>query len=871
MSGTTDSHCENGNGRVVRVLWVKFIWRQWLREKGLTAMLIGILALGVAVFLAVRLANKAAVTGFGMFTESVSGESDFLIRPKAGMLPDSLLRELRDLTGSLPVGLFPVLEVSGALTTPESDGGGLLRLVGADLVALQNLAGEARLEGLGALSDKTAGYVGEAFARKYRVSDGDPFELILGDRTVTLTIAGVLKDDPNRISVPGNLILMDLPGLYELTEQPEALSRIEVRIPPGWNREEIIKDAAAIFEAFAKERNLGFETPGERKSSVTQMSAAFRLNLTILSGLALLVGFYLIMQAMEAAVVKRRSEIAVLRSLGVTPDQIRRAWLFEGLVLGLVGSVVGVVLGRLLAVGLVGGISRTVNTLYYETTSDAVALEVAEVAFAVAFGVVASVAAGFVPARDAATTSPAQAMRQGLQGGGLAVLRRWPVGIILFLIGLGFALLPAVVLPGGNRVPLGGYLAACLMVIATSILIGLFFKPAARIIAFGKGGAMRHYAASQLRRPEGRHRLTAAGLAVAIGMSAAMAILVASFEGTLTSWIGQLLKADIYVAAAGSNSVANGNSISRKTWERILTLPGVGGADKLQRYPITFEGREVFLGGADYNSDPERFLQLIWIDRPERSGPEALSRQDGMIPAAWISEPFSRRFKAVKGSVLDLPTGDGVESVEVTGVYADYGNEAGTIIVDRALTSRWYGDDSVSQLALYLEPGGSEERILDRIGREFPELVVRSNERVRTESIRIFHQTFAVTYALEAIAVIISVTGLGLALAGLLLERRNDLATLRALGTRRRGIAAASAWEGAGLAMVGLAGGFLLSFFLGWILIHVINPQSFGWTLQYRVPWGAFGALALLTLVIATSVSWGVGYRAAHLQSDREE
>jgi putative ABC transport system permease protein len=297
----------------------------------------------------------------------------------------------------------------------------------------------------------------------------------------------------------------------------------------------------------------------------------------------------------------------------------------------------------------------------------------------------------------------------------------------------------------------------------------------------------------------------------------------------------------------------------------------VAGADKLQRFPITFRDREVFLGGADYHNDPKRFLQLIWIDPPVKMSPDALSISEGAIPPVWVSEPFSRRFDVGKGDRLELPTGRGFETVEITGVYADYGSEVGTILADRALTSRWLGDDSVSQLSLYLEEGASVEELLESIREKFPELVVRTNQRLRTESIRIFHQTFAVTHALEAIAVIIAVAGLGLALAGLLLERRNDLTTLRSLGATRRNIAAASAWEGTGLALVGAAGGFVLSFLLGWILIRVINPQSFGWTLQYRVPWGPFCLLALLTVVTAVAVSWTVGYRAAHLRSDREE
>ncbi|MEQ1840697.1 MAG: FtsX-like permease family protein, partial [Verrucomicrobiales bacterium] len=750
-------------GSVGRVLWSRFIWRHWCREPAMTAMLVGILALGVAVFLAVRLANKAAVSGFGLFTESVSGESDFLLRPRAGYLEEGLLRELRALTGATPVGFFPVLETSGALAgNPE---GSLLRFVGTDLVALQNAAGVTGSEGakesnggstfarrdgeVSPLGKTKSIFAGKTFAARQGVKEGGSVALLVNDRIAELTLAGILPEDPNRAAVPDNLVLMDLPGLQALADHAGKLSRIEIRFPEGSGRDRLLAEVAGHLHKFAGERDLILESPEDRKSSVTQMSAAFRLNLTILSGLALLVGIYLIMQAMEAAVVKRRAEIAVLRSLGVTPLQIRKAWFIEGLILGLIGSLAGVILGRLLAVGLVGAISKTVNTIYYETTSSAVTLHWGEAVFSLLFGVVASIVAGFIPAREAAMTPPAQAMRQGTQGGGLHLLRRWPLGLGFLIIAGVLALLPPVVLPGGTVVPLGGYLAAIALVFSASILIGLLFRPVARLLGFGTSNPMRRYAGSQLRRPEGRHRLTAAGLSVAIGMSAAMAILVASFETTLTLWIQQLLKADLYVAAAGSSSVSNGNSISAENWKRIALMPGVAGADKLQRYSINLEGKDVFLGGAEYNNDAKRFLQLIWVVPPTQTGPDALAISENGETPAWVSESFARRFRVSSNDKLELPTPSGKKSVRVSGVYAEYGNETGTILVGREQTSRWFMDDSLSNMAIYAEEGTDVERLLESIRVEFPGLVARTNERLRSESIRIFHQTFAVTYALE--------------------------------------------------------------------------------------------------------------------------
>lgn len=874
---------------VGRLLWSRIIWRHWCREPRLTLVLVGILALGVAVFLAVRLANKAAVSGFGMFTESIAGESDFILRPRAGMFEAEVLRELRDHAGVTPVGIFPVLEVSAALAGhPEGESaegdsaeGGLLKLVGADLVALQNAGtyagGGASLSRESATGDESIlgrsdrGFVGDAFANRFGVGPGETLPLTVNDRSVALAIAGVLPEDPNRPAVPDHLVLMDLPGLQELAGMEGLLTRIELRIAPGVDAEENRRRIGAVMWDLAADRGWVLETPEDRKSSVTQMSAAFRLNLSILSGLALLVGMYLIMQAMEAAVVKRRGEIAVLRSLGVTPAQIRAAWLWEGLILGICGALAGVLLGRLLAVGLVVAISRTVNTLYYETTTSAVTLETAEIVFSLVFGVAASLVAALIPAREASRTPPAQSMKQGAQGGGLALLRNWPLGLVLLGLGIACAFLPPRVTSSGAVIPVGGYLAAVVFVLSASLLIGLLFRPIAALFCAGKSEAMRGYAASQLRRPEGRHRLTAAGLAVAIGMSAAMAILVSSFETTLTGWIGQLLKADMYVAAAGSTSVANENTLSAATWQEIEAMPGVAGLDALRRYRVSTGESDFFLGGADYNDDPERFLQLMWLVPPKIQGQDSLERREAEPYPGWISESLARRFALEVGAIVPLPTPVGVRRIEVTGIFAEYGNETGTLIIARKYTREWFNDDRVSNLAIYVDPGVDVEQLGEEIRRAFPGVVVRTNEKLREESIRIFHQTFAVTYALEAIAVIIAVAGLGLALAGLLLERRSELTTLKSLGASRREIAGAAMWEGIGLAGAGLAGGYFLSFFLGWVLIFVINPQSFGWTLSYHVPWISFAGLAMITVITAGAVAWAVGYRNANLPSEREE
>lgn len=870
---TTPQHSSSGG--VAMLLWRRMIWRHWKSEFRLTALLVGVLALGVAVFLSIRLANKAAVSGFTLFTESISGESDFIIRSPAGKIELEDLVALRKQMGATPMGVFPVAEKSGVLIGEGENG--LLRVVGTDLVALQNLRNYTEsLTNIAAPADSPmlnrsdAGFVGQEFLDRWGGKAGDSFQVAINGRSVDLEIMGVLPADPNRPEVPDNLILMDLPGLLEASGD-ESLTRIELRIPPGEHEKKNRGTATSLLTSFADEHDLLLETPEQRKDSITTMSAAFRLNLAILSMLSLLVGLYLIMQAMEAAVIKRRGEIAILRSLGVTPRQIRAAWMVESLVLGVVGSISGIVLGRLLAEGLVGAIAQTVNTLYYETTTTAVSLSGGEIAFSFGFGVVASVLAGVVPSREASTTPPAQVMKQGTAGGGFRILEEWGWGIALGVIATIFALQPAFHTDDGVAIPVGGYVASALIVLAFTFLIGVLFPLVSKGLGRFRKTAMCSYAASQLRNPGGRHRLTAAGLAAAIGMAAAMGILVKSFESTLTSWIEQMLKADLYVSAPGSNSLVNENVIPKDMWTRIEAMPGVDGVDKLRRYSISLGEREVYLGGSDYHDDPERYLQLIWSQEPQETGPNALANRNGDVFPAWGSEALQRKFGLEKGDRFAIPTPQGERQVELTGVYADYGNETGTIIVHRTFLREWFDDDDVSQMAIYLTEGSAPDEVTEAIQREFPLLNVRTNQRLRAESLRIFHQTFAVTYALEAIAVFIAVSGLGMALAGLLLERRNELSTLKSLGATRHDIAKAALWEGVGLSLVGLTGGFLMSFLLGWILIDVINPQSFGWTLMYRVPWVSFVALAIITMVTAGGVAWFVGYRNANLQSDRRE
>ena len=882
--------------RLAGVLWSRFTWRHWCRSPRSSLLLAAILALGVAALFSVRLANRAAVSGFQMFSENLTGGSDLVVRSPSGRLPESDLRLLRDQLGALPVGLFPVLETTAALITAGAPATGdeladanagapLLQLTGVDFVALRNayyLESESGHPAVTAPAENTPGqslgesrlaFIAPALAKRLSSEVGNSLQVAINDQIVAITVGGILTADPSRPQPPENLLLFDLPGLQRLLQRDDQLSRIEIRVAAGRDRDGILDETTRQVRDLAVDRQWLIETPDDRAASSQAMTAAFRLNLTVLSTLALLVGWYLILQALEAAVVRRRQEIAILRSLGVHSAQIRRAWMVEALALGMIGTAVGLVIGWGAAQFTVGNIAKTVSALYYQTTTTAAAWHWGEMLFAASFGIGASLFAGWLPARDAGSTPPVQGLREERQGDApRSILQRPVTGAGLIFAGILLIQAPPWINAAGNKIPVGGYLAALCWLVGLSLLAGTLFHPlAAGLTKFRNRPAMV-YAGSQLRNPSGRHRLTAAGLVVAIGMAAGMGILVHSFEKTLTGWIGDLLKADLYVAPAGIGSAASQAVLSEATWQTLSRDPAVAGVDRIRRYPIFFQGRATLLAGSEY-ARHERSLRMNWREAPLERDPLALETRadDGAVPA-WISESFSIRFDKHRGDRIEVPTPAGPQAVLIDGVYVDYHNESGTLLLNRKFTSEWFDDDqAVNNIAVFLKPDADADAVRARWSSAHPALVIRTNRRLREEALRVFHQTFAVTHALEAIGIAVAVSGLGLTLASLMVERRRQITTLKQLGMARAQIARATAIESLGLAGVGTVAGLILSVGLGYILIFVVNRQSFGWTLQFHVPLASMAGLATLTLLTSIVVGYLVGRSGAHLKAEQQE
>lgn len=873
----------------IGALFGRFTLRHWMRHPLNACGLVLLLAIGVAVFLSIRLANRAAVASFVNFAEAVTQQTDAVLSPRSGLLPESLLGELRDALEGSGVEIVPLVEAVGAVPSTAAQGSLGSResytVLGVDLVALQGYAAAKKMDrswfnqrppdetgatnGLWeVLESPNTVFCTQALAKELHLEVGGLLEVALEDTRVKWKIGGWIPTRNDQPEPPRRLLIADLPRVQHWCRKEGQLDRIEFLFPESARETATARGLLQTIQTAAGSVGI-VRTPESRRFAAETMTRGFRLNLTILSLLALAVGLYLVFQALDAAVVRRRSEIAVLRALGVTRGEIRLAWTLEALALGTAGGCVGVLLGWGLAQGAVRMVSQTVNALYYSSHAQAAALLGDEAIAAVALSILASAAAGWGPARDAASTPPAQLMNLSADSHSDEQRFLSPrLGWALLVCAGALALLPGVPLPAGGHFALGGYLSALTGILGASILAGSGLGALGfQVEKHSHAAATRHLAASHLRFPTSRHRWAVAGLLCSVAMTGGMAILVSSFRLSVEAWIQHTLHADLYLTSEANQTATSYNRIAEATWKKITQRAEIAESDIALILPVELTRGTIRLMGAGLDFSRKRD-QFTWKHAPIRGDVFDPEKNQSLC---LISEAFSHRFGTQVGDLIQMPTPGGEQTLRVEGIYTDFGDEQGVVFVERTHAARWFRTAEASTLALVVRPGIDPEELLATLRKDNPGISIFSNAHLRSEVLRIFQQTFAITFALEGIGVAVAVAGLGVTLASMLAERTGELTTLRALGMSHPEIANAAAWEGALLAACGTLAGILASAGLGAVLIHVINKQTFGWTLQTSLPWGMLGGLSLAVLASGTAVSWLVGQRGAALPLDQRD
>jgi len=799
------------------------------------------IALGVALGAAVYFVNSAALNEFGLATKRLVGEADVVVRgPREGFSEQLFTRLARDAAVS---AASPVLELDVALPGRRDT----LKVLGVDpfrAATLQPaLIGDIG-GGLFALFQPNGIYLSSSAAQDLKLRRGDLLQVIVGSSPKALRVLGILSEG----TYSRELGLMDIASAQWTFDQIGRLNRIDLRLSPG-------NDVDVFRRALGQHLPVGVVAvaPQVERDRAISVTRAYRVNLNMLALVALWTGAFLVFSTQSLSVLRRRRALALLRALGVTRGQLQRALIGEGAALGVAGSFLGVLLGVLFAAAVLRFLTGDLGNGQLRAVGASIrTAPLPTLAFFVMGTVVASIGA-WLPARSAARQPPARSLKGG--DGDYAVVARQSTYAGVALLGVGAALSP---LPPMGGLPVFGYAAIAALLLGAILLVPTLTVKALSL-APHTHRIVLDTAVAQLRENVGLSTLSLASIIVSFSLMVAMAIMVYSFRMSFDHWLGKLLPADMQLreplgsdtafwSAADQAKLATVAGISRIEFRRtrLLLLDP-------ERPPVTLIAR-----GATAAQAAEE-LPLVRSDKlPLPSNAEP----------AWISEALQDLYGYKLGGPIDLPLAGRTQRFTVAGIWRDYARTTGSIVISRQAYLAATGDAGANEGSVWLSAGANaaltEAALRSRFARG-DSFEILTSTALRERSLQIFDRAFAITYALEAIAVIIGLTGVSFAASSTALARRAEFGMLRHIGMLRRQIVGMLASEGILMSAFGVAYGLGLGTALSLILVYVINRQSFNWSIDLAIPAWQLAVLSV-TLIAAAAVTAVWSGRAATSQ-----
>jgi putative ABC transport system permease protein len=818
------------------------VFAPFLQYKGRLALSVLAIALGVALGYAVQLINQAAINEFGAAVQSLSGEADLAVRGSQAGFDESLYPRIAALREVAVAS--PVLEVDARLPGRREP----LQILGLDIFRAARIqpflaAGETedRLDFL--RPDRI--FLSAAAAEWLDLKKGEALSIQVGLRVVSLRIAGVIGEARRQ-----RFAIVDIGAAQAMFGRSGFLNRIDLRLRPGADPERF----AARLQA-----ELPAGTVAERPEADVERSGApsraYRVNLNVLALVALFTGGLLVFSAQALAVVRRRAQLALLRVLGVTRRGLVAMLLAEAAAVGALGAAAGIALGYASAGVVLRHFGAELGGGYFRGLAPEIVLAWPALVLFFTLGVLAAVLGSLAPALEAARAAPAAALKAGDEGRAFNRMQwAWP-GLAVILAG---AILTQV---GPVRgLPLAGYLAIALLLLGTVMLM-----PRIAVLAFRFAPAIGprsvRLGLAQLRGAPGQAGVSLAAIVASVSLMVSMAIMVASFRQSLDEWLERILPADLYLRTGPGSDTAY---LSTADQHAIARLPGIRRVEFLRiqrliidpdRPPVTLLARAVEAEG--------RVPPLLGA---------AYALKPGDPPAVWVSEIAAAIYRWRPGSVIEIPLGGRRARFTVAGVWRDYARQQGAVLIERYEYLRYTGDAYANDAAVWLAPGTDPERVKRDIEARLAggaNIEMSAPEEIREVSLRIFDRTFAVTYALEIVAVVIGLFGLSSSFGALVLARRREFGVLRHIGMTRRQIGVMLAGEGLLVSALGLAVGLALGWLISLVLINVVNPQSFHWGMELHMPWRLLAEFVTVMLTMATLTAIASGRQAMSSEAIR--
>ncbi len=796
-----------------------------------TALSVCAITLGTALGIAVQLINTSAVAEFTRTARMLSGSADVIVRG-APFDEDlySRIARMREVAVA-----SPMIELDVKLAAHRD----FVRVVGIDPFqssALQPLLGEGEHERN--LLEPDTVVISDDIRERLDISVGEQLVLQAASHAVSFSVIGILP--------PGSatsLVLLDIANVQWRLHMLGKINRIDIKLHEGVNPGQFrrcLNLPAGIYSAL----------PDEDSGRASEVSRAYRVNLNMLSLVALFTGSFIVFSTQALSVIQRRRQFAVMRALGLSARSLTSLVLLEAFSIGIIGAAIGACLGIFVAHAALQTAGADLGAGYFKGMVSSIEIEPATLVLFFVLGVVAAAAGAFFPSLTANRISAAQALK-AVDASEARRIPAVPMGALVLMCGIVAAFAPPVF-----ALPLFGYAAIAFILIGAGLLTpALIERMLARLPR--PRGAFATLALASLKANPRQTALSVFGIIAAFSVMAAMAIMIASFRESLSEWLTEVLPADVYVRARGDTAF-----LSEAQQDTLVKLDGVAKARFVRYYELLLEDG----------------LRLTLIARENPNELPAIGTQvtpPSDVPGAWVSQAASDLHGFRRGETIWLPIAGSQAPFLIAGIWRDYARQTGAVAIERDLYVKLSGDKRANDAALWLEHGAEPEAVSLAIREALgDDLDVAASGELHLRSLQAFDRTFAVTYFLEAVAVLVGLLGVSAGFSARVLDRRSEFAVLRHLGAARRDILTMLACEGALSSTAGTVIGLVLGTALSVILIFVVNRQSFHWSMDMHFPWLAIAALSLMMVAAATAVAVFSARKAAGaemIQAVRED
>ncbi len=779
------------------------------------------IALGVAVVVAIDLANESSSKAFELSMESISGKATHNISGSTGV-QDTVFRLIRkdfNVAKSAPV----IEKLAVSATKPQIT----FTLLGIDPFSENNFRpylSNSKVIGIDLekfITTKNAGLITEKTAQKLNLAIGDTLKLRIDGDLRSVYILGLINsNDENSNRALENIVVCDIGNAQNICKMYDRISHIDL----------IVSDKIADDIESKLPTGLKINKTETRTKTAEQITEAFKTNLLAMSLLALIVGMFLIFNTMTFAVVQRRRYIGLIRAIGVTRFEIFSQIIGESLVIGFIGTIAGLILGYYLGMGLINLVTKTINDMYFVLSVQNVEISTLSLVKGFVLGMVATVLSALKPALEATKAPPTVALnRSYLETGLINAIPKFIVyGIISLIVGTIILLIP-------TKSIYVSYLGIVPIIVGFTLFTPLIILISVKLLTpimskiFGTTGKM---ATRGVSSHISRTTIAIAALSISVASAVGVGTMVQSFRTTVIDWLQYRLRADIYVSVPTNIARWNDGVFEPELSEKVRNFPETDKMNLYREFQINYKGEIIHLlaakvQGFSYETFTEKYLseKEIWYK---------FYNEDVVL----VSESYSYKTGKKVNDQMEIPTDYGIRKFTIIGIYRDYSSDIGLVMLSTDTYHRHFNDRMLSGFGVFAKKGVNIDSLIKKINslaKPGQTLVVRSNKQLLDSSVEVFDRTFIITNVLQLLAIGISFIGILSSLMALQLERSRELGVLRA-----NGLTPSQLWRLVTMqtGLMGLIAGIMsvpLGNILAYILIFVINRRSFGWSIDFHI------------------------------------